>query len=325
MPLMNQKRVMMFLVDGATLPVPPANFLELQEAFAVNPQTDVQEFERISGKMGSYDSYIDPHKVTFSETISHKMRTSDKAGTSLGTPPEYAQLLKVCGMKETIDTGTPSQETVIYTNTQAPTEGSAIIFLDDKKFTLTDTMTGDLTMTFEAGQAGVISSTLSGYYDNKGIPVDESNPSVTLSTEDCLICTKTDIITAGGVEVKADAIRLTMNAQVDDFYGFNNLAEFNITDYNIKLEADFYVDKANYASEMNKLVNQTVEAINVQMSTDDAGSLVSGKSVRLQAQFAKASDRQDSLDQNKVKRTFTWMLQLDSNAEAFSLEHGYFA
>lgn len=322
MALMNQKRVVMFLKDGATLPVAPANFLELQEEFAVNPQTDVQEFGRVSGNMGSYDSYVDPFKVTFSETVSHKMRTSNKAGNALDTPPEYGELLKVCGMSETIDS-TPSQETVTYSNTQSPTEGSAIIYLDDKKFTLTDTMTGDLTMTFEAGQAGVISASLSGYYDNKGIPTDEANPSVTLSDEDCLICTKTDIITAGGVAVKADAIRLTMNAQVDDFYGFNNLSEFNITDYNVKLEADFYVDKANYASEMTKLVNQTVEAIDVQMSTDSSGALVDGKSVRLQASFAKASDRQDSTDQNKIKRTFTWLLQLDSNANAFTLKHGY--
>lgn len=325
MPLMNTKRSVMFLKDGATLPVTPANFLELQEEFAVNPNTDVQEFNRISGNMGSYDSYIDPFKVTFSETVSHKMRTSNKAGTALETPPEYGELLKVCGMKETIDTGTPSQETVVYTNTQSPTKGSAIIYLDDKKFTLTDTMVGDLTMTFEAGQAGVVSASLSGYYDAKGIPVDESNPAVTLSSEDCLICTKTDLITAGGTAVKADAIRLTMGADIQDFYGFDDLAEFNITDYNIKLEADFYVDKANYAVEMNKLINQTVEAVDIQMSTDDSGNLVSGKSVRLQAQFAKASNRVDSIDQNKVKRTFTWLLQLDTNAEAFSLSHGYFA
>lgn len=319
MALMNTKRSMILLKDGATLPT-VSNFLEVESEFVVNPVMSPEEFARVSGNMGSYDSYIDTNKVTFEESLTHMMRTSNKAGDALETPPEYGELLKVCGLKETI-TGIGATGLVTYANTQSPTQGSAVIYVDGKKNTLQGSVVGDLSMTFEAGMAGKISASMKGYYDNKGIPTNETNPSVTLSTEDALVVTTNDIITAGGTTVKADSITLTMNAQIDDFYGFG-IKEFNITDYNAKLEASFYVDGANYSNEITKLVNQTIEAISIQLSSDDNGALVDGKSVKITADFAKASSSSDSIDKNKIKRTFVWLLQLDTNGESFQIIHG---
>jgi hypothetical protein len=186
--MLNSNKSLLLLTDGATLPT-TSDFFELQEPIIINPSPTVEEFTRVSGKLGNKDSYADTAHVIFSESVSHKMRHSDSTGSALETTPDYGELLKISGMKETIDTGTPSQETVIYTNTQSPTRGSATIYIDGKKFTLTDTIVADTTFSFEVGKAGIVSSTLSGFIDSQGIPVTEANPSVSENSAPCVTVT----------------------------------------------------------------------------------------------------------------------------------------
>lgn len=324
MALTNTKRSILLLKDGAVLPT-NANAIEVTEEFVVNANAEVTEFERISGNLGSYDSYIDPNKAMMSgESYSTMMRTSDKGGTALDTPPVYGEVLKVCGMKEVIDTTTPGQETVTYLNTQAPTTGSIVAYVDDKKWTSTNSIVGDASMTFTAGSSAQLDFSLSGYFDNEGIPVDESNPTVTLTQENVLVVTKNDVITAGGIGVQADEIRLNMNAEIEDFYGVNGLKEFNIVNYNIKIEADFYIDKANYKNEQEKVINQTIEALEIILGADETNSEVSGKSVKITANLAKASSVTDTVDKSKAKRTMVWLIQNNSAGEAFEMVHGFF-
>lgn len=323
MGYMNTNKSLLLLADGAVLPT-TSQALELQDPLIVNPNPTVETFKRITGKLGTEDSYADTCDVTISETITHKMRHSNTAGTSLETPPEYGELLKISGMKEVVDSSTPGQETVTYTNTQTPTKGSAVIYLDGKKFTLTDTLVADTTMTFEIGKSAMISGSISGFYDNKGIPTNEANPSVTLSDEPCLIVSCADIITAGGTALSADSITISIGADIQKFYAFNT-REFTIQDYAIKVTADFYVDNANYADAITKLNNQTIEAIDIKLGTDGTGALISGKSVHVTASLAKAGSSTDSDNQQRVKRSFTWNLQLDGSDEALQIIHGYFA
>lgn len=324
MAFMNTNKSVMFLQSGATLPTPPAKFIELQDPLIVNPQPTTEEYKRISGKLGTTETYADTCDVTISETVSHKMRQTNSAQDALDTVPEYGELLKISGFDETIDTATPTEETVTYTNSQTPTKGSAIIYLDGKKFTLTDTLVADTTFTFEIGKAGVVSSALSGFYDNKGVPTNEANPAVTLSSEPCMLVSCLDVITAGGTSLSADTITITVGADIQKFYGFS-LKEFSIQDYSIEITADFYVNSANYADAMNKLNNQTVEAIDIKLGTNATGSLISGQSVHITADVAKASANTDSDDQQRVKRSFTWKCGLNGSDIALAIKHGFFA
>jgi hypothetical protein len=179
MALMNTKKSSLFVKSGASLPVPPANFLEVTDEFTVNPQPTIEEFNRISSKLGTTDSYADTCSVTFNQSVSHMMRSTNVAADALDTVPEYGEILKVCGFDETIDTATPGQETVIYTNSQAPVRGSGVVYVDGNKFTMTDTVVGDATFNFEIGKPGMIDASLQGFIDNKGIP-----STVTLTVDD---------------------------------------------------------------------------------------------------------------------------------------------
>ena len=384
MAKMNTKKSLMLLLDGAVLPT-ETDFLELQEPLIVNPNPTVEEYDRISGKLGTKDTYADTCHTVFTETVSHKMRQQDSAQTTLNATPEYAELLKIGGFEydvtsetlvltdasavtlgETITgdtssasgtvikidttndiitlnavTGAPfaiggeALNTASYTstsagysptfkNTQTPSRGSAKIYLDGKRYNLTDTLVADNTLTFEIGKAGVISSAMSGFIDNNGIAVDEANPAVTLSDEPCMLVSCLDVITAGGTALTADTITITTNADIQEFYALN-LKEFSMQDYVMKIQADFYVDSANYADAMTKINAQTVEAIDIKLGTNATGSLINGKSVHITADLAKASAVTDSDDKNAVKRSFTWILNLDSQDTAILIKNGFFA
>ena len=319
---LNNKKSTMLLVAGATPPT-ASNFFETTEPTIINPDVNTQTFKRVSAKLGNTDSYVDTNQNMISQSVTHNMRTSNKAADSLATPPEFGELLKVAGFTETIDSGTPSQETVIYTNSQTPVRGSGAFYLDGKKYTATDRLVADLTITGQAGQIATMTSTVQGYLDNGGIPVDEVAPSVTLSSESVVGLTTIDIITAGGTTLTCDQFTLTTNPEITNVYG-TSTKQHDISDYDIVLELSYFVDGSNYADAMTKLNAQTVEAIDIKLNTT-AGALVSGKSIHITAPLAKARSFADSGDQSKIKRTFTYGLQLDGSDTAVSIAMGYFA
>ena len=109
------------------------------------------------------------------------MRHQNSAADALDTVPQYGELLKIGGFTETIDTTTPTQETVTYTNTQTPVLGSAVAYIDGYKHQMTGSLAADLTFNFPIGKAATISAALSAFLDNSGIAAAEATPAVTLA------------------------------------------------------------------------------------------------------------------------------------------------
>lgn len=323
MAFLNTKRSAIFISNTSTLPTPPSGFLETTEPFIVNPQLDVQTFKRISSKLGNTDSYIDTNKNMVSQSITHNMRTSDIGATALDTPPEWGKLLVLAGFDEVINTTTPGQETVIYKNSQTPTRGSGIFYMDGKKFTATNCLVADLTITGQAGQIATMTSNIQGYLDNAGVPTNEVPTIPTLSTESVVGLTVVDIITAGGDVLTCDQFTLTTNPTITNIYA-TGTKQHDITDYDMTLELSYFVDSAKYADAINDLNAQTVEAVVIKLNTT-AGALVSGKSIEITCPVAKARQFSDSNDQDKIKRTFTYGLQLNGSDTAVQIKLGYFA
>lgn len=325
MALTNTKRSVLLITSGGVLPT-SADAIEVTEEFVPNGGAESQEFNRITGQLGAMESYNDPNTAKFdNQTFQVMLRTSDKGQTAFATPPFYGKVLKVCGLLETIDTGTAGQETVIYSNNQSPEVGSLIAYTDDKKWTSTGSIVGDASFTFTAGSAGMMEFGLSGFLDNQGIPVDETNPVITPNMEDLVVITKNDTISAGGTLAKAEEIRLSMNAQIEEFYGVSGLKEYNIVDYTVRIEADYFVDKGTFADDQQKVIDQVVEAIEIKLGTDSSGNLVNGKSIKITAPLAKASSISDSVEKSKVKRTMSWLVQNNGSGESFQMQHGFFA
>jgi hypothetical protein len=247
------------------------------------------------------------------------MRTQNKAGDNLDALPEYGELLKIGGFTETV-----GLDTVKYTNSQTPSKGSFAIYIDGNKHTCTNGAVADVKMDFSIGMPAKINATLSAFLDNKGIATSEANPSVTLSSEDILLVGCTDIISRDGTAITADKITVEVNPQVDKFYGMG-LKEYSISDYTIKITADFYPENANYNDAITKVGSGAVEALVIKLGTGTAGDMVDGKSVLIEADLAKVISFTDSNDKSNLKRQITFLLQGDSAGECISITHGNFA
>ncbi len=325
MATMNTKKIALYISPDATLPSGSDGFLETSEAVVASPEVDTIEFKRVASKIGNTDSYTDVNKNMFSLGISHNVRQSNQAQDALGTVPEWGVLARIAGFDEVIDTATPTKETVTYTNSQTPTRGSIQYYMDGKKFTMTDTAVADFTITALAGQMATISGNIQGYVDNAGVPTDEVAPATTSTTNAPLGLTTIDAITVGGDALLCDSFTFSTNPEITNIYG-TGTKQHDIDDYAMTLEFTYYVDPTKYSVEIADLNNPQVKTIDIKLGTT-GGALVSGKSIHITAEVAKIKNFTDSVDQNKLKRTVTYNLQLDeANADkAISLKTGYFA
>jgi len=321
MAYMNTLKSAVFIKAGNELPTPPANFFEVAEEFVINPNPTVEEYKRISGKLGTLDTYTDTCHATFSQKFTHKMRSSNSAGDNLAAVPEYGEVLKICGFEEIIDTQTEGQEKVTYKNSQTPVRGSGIFYVDGKKFTATDTLVGDVSFNFEVGKVATMDVTLNGFLDNNGVPVDEPNPTVALNEEPLLVVGCTDFIKVDGTKIPADKITIEMGSSIDEFYALGK-KEFNLTDYAIKLTADFYVDKADYTNAINDLNSGQIQTIHIVLGKQ-GNSIANGKTVFFSANTAKSYKIEDTIDKNTLKRSITWLLQPDTYGVNIAFTTGY--
>lgn len=317
--MINTKKTALFLKSGSTPPTAPANFIEVSEEILLTPNIPIEEFKRINGRLGSNASYSDTCHTTISQTIETKMRFQNSAADALDTIPEYGELLKIGGFDQTIDT-TIGEETVTYTNTQTPVNGSAVAYVDGWKHTITDSLAADLTFNFAIGKAASISASLSAFLDNEGVAVSSANPTVTLNDEAVLMVTCADIMTAGGDVIAPDNVSIAMGADIQEFYGMGR-KEFSMRDYMIKVTCDFHPENADYNTAIADLGAETVDALVIKLGTND-GALVNGKSVQIDCGFGKVNSVTDSVDKSSLKRSVTYLLTGDTQ---ISIKHGFYA
>lgn len=323
MARLNTKNFAFFLKSGATLPTPPANFLELDEKLLLTPKPKVEKYKRFNGKLGANDSYADVCDVSQEGiNLSHKMRFQNAAADALDTVPEYGEVLKIGGFTETIDTATAGQETVTYTwnKDNTPTLGSAVYFLDGKKQTMTDTIALNVAFNFEIGKAAMLTASMNTFYDNNGIATSEANPTVTLSDEACLMVGCLDVYTEGGTSISASKISIDMGAAINKFYGLN-LKEYETSDFEPKVDVDFALDATNYNDAITKLTNETKVNLVIKLGTN-AGTEVNGKTVVFTITNVKFSDYSDSDNNDTIQRTHNFILTADT---AFAVKHGFYA
>jgi len=318
MAYVNTKRSALYLSATATLPVPPAGFIELSDEFVVNPDPTVEEFNRVSSLLGGTDSYSDTCHVVLNQSVSTMMRTNDKSGSALDTPPECSALFQVCGLDEVV-----TADNVTYTNSQQPKIGSAVLNIDGKQFTSTSSIVGDATFVFEIGKPAKFDASLSGFLDNQGIPTDTASVATTLSAENLIMMTCADIVLADSTAVQADQVTIAMGAQISEKYALG-VKEFQMTDYVIKLTASFFVDSANYKDAQQKLIDQDVDTIHCKFNTLN-GVSVDGQSLEVIATNGKVSSYTDSAVDSTVKREVTWLLRPGAGGANIQFKYGKLA
>lgn len=325
MEKMNTRNFSIFLKSGATLPVAPANFLEVSDKVFLNPKPKVESYERFNGTLLTKDTFADTCDTTQEGvTLTHLMRFSNNAQDALGTPPAYAEMLKIGGFTETIDTTTPGQETVTYTlnKNSSPSLGSGLYYIDGYKQSMTNTIAMNIAFNLEVGMNAKVTGTMNTFVDNEGIPVAEANPAVTLDNINPLqIVGCTDLYSEDGTQViGVSKISIDLGAQLQKFYGMS-LKEYTTTSFEPTITVDFPLDKSDYANAITLLKNQTYFDIVVEIGRIN-GVLTSGKSTKFTITNCKLSDFTDADDKDTVKRTHNIALTPESE---FTIKLGYFA
>ncbi len=324
--LVNTNKTSLFLKVGASLPVPTEGFIEVTEPVVIVPEFKTIDIARISGKLNAKTQVTDTCMNKTSFDVQHTMRTSDIAGIALDTPPEYGLLLKCAGFDEVIDTTTPSEETVTYTNnSDAIPNVSAVAYIDGHKFEMTDSLACGMTMDFKVGEVAKITNNFQGFLDS-AVPTAEANPAVTLTSEVALVVSCADIVTYDGVCLPLENVTIKMNEEIQEIYtlgGTCGLKSNFISDYALELTADFYVDSSAYGREALNIESGLMKEIIVKIGLDSTSTEVNGKSVVLTAELAKTTVYTDSVDKDLLKRSVTYRL-MDGNNQALSIKTGFF-
>lgn len=330
MALVNTKKVALLLSPDGTTPT-ASDFLEVTDAIIVSPQINGGDYSRITGQLNTGNQrYNDLDYVSASFTANVYLRSNNVGADALNTVPEVSSALKVSGFNEVIDTSVVGEETVEYSNSQSPVGGTALIYVDGKKYTSeSGSVVANPTFTFNVGEPATASFDMQCFLES-ATPADETNPTVTLTEEPLVIVSCVDIMTFGGTVIKADSVTLTPNNTIDMYYtlgGANKLKDMEILDSGYTMTATFFVESAQFGTDYTDLETQELKAVDIKLGTDSTSALVNGKSIHITCAKAEVQSVEDTSDKDRVKRTVTYRLQNDStdSDKAVKLQYGFFA
>ena len=320
MALVKTNRSSLFLHQSLTLPVAPAEFIEVNQALVVVPDFATIDTNRLTGAMNAKDASIDTCRTSTAFLASVDMR--ETGTTTLNVKSGYAELLKISGFEEA---SAPAIDTYELINSSSNIgRGSAIVYMDDNKFEMTNTLVGSTEMDFQIGQIAKCNTTLSGYMDS-AIPVAEANPTVTLSDENLHIVSCLDIVTVDGTVIPAEGIVIATNPDIANTYtmgGASGLKEDTITDYALTCAITFPVDSAVFGREASMIEAGDIVAIRIVIGADTNGLPVDGHSTLFLANTTKAVTYSDTVNNDLLQRVLTLRLYDDGEAPALSIVTG---
>jgi len=324
MARINTKASALYFLSGSTLPVPTAGFIDSTEKIVWTPTVKTDKFMVINGKLGQWDSYADvDDTVIEGETISHRVRFQNSAADALGTQPAYGEMLKSSGFGEVIDTTTPGEETVTYTwdNTTSQINGSAVYYMNGKKQTFTGTMAVSSAFNITVGEPVTFDFTVSGFFDNKGIAIDEANPTPPSLTEPVVVAQKVDVMTKGGTAiVGANNISLDMASTINKRYGLG-LGEYEGTDFEPTFSVEFPPDLTEYNQGILDLQAQSLYDIVIKLGTNN-GTEVNGKTIVMTITNVKLFNSSDADNEDNIIRTNDFIFTSNT---AFTIKTGFFS
>ena len=312
------KRTSVYLKQQQTLPVAPDGFLLVNTPPLVVPVFSTVETNKLDGNMNSKSFVVDTCRSSASFTIATNIR---ETGTPFVNAPDYAELMKICGFEAK---ATPVTDTYQLVNDlNFINRGSALIYLDDKKFKFTNTLVGALTATFQIGTLATLSAVVSGYIDDVKAE-DETNPTPPATANPPLVVSCADLVLEGGATIQAESIVITTNPEIQNSYtmgGVQGLKADTITDYSLQASVTFPVEKAKYKDNAEAIESGTLKTMRVIIGADSSGVAVDGKSVVIEAKTSRTIGYTDNDNNGILYRTVTYKLE-NSTAPAIEWSTG---
>jgi hypothetical protein len=292
-----EKNSVLFKYNGSPA---VANVVNIEENVLVSPDIKSQEYKEFDGQLGNTQSYFDEYHTTTTLSLKTKLRGNDKTSVAPETPPAISDLLKACGLTETI-----GADNVTYTpNHGTISPSTADVYVDGKKRSVTG-IVGDLTIRGEAGLCATVEVSAQGY--TSVAETTSANPDVSddLDKEALMIMNKVSSISIDGGTYEVDSFEFRTNNNIIDIYAVS-VAEYSRTDFDPKISLTLNRDSADaFWTNLNNQDDAVIEIV--------LGSGV-GKTVTLTIDTARPLNISESKGDGKLSATLEYRCLKDATS-----------
>jgi hypothetical protein len=289
------------------------------EAIEVSKTPGGGKYKRATGRKGAQQAWVNTDNTQGSVSLETYLRGNDDAATALDTPPGWSDVLQICCLDETIDTGTPGQETVIYTPTQDdPAASEVVVYRDGEKDTISKAL-GVLTISGTAGEPIMLKADIAGY--SNGAPVVDANPAFVADDNALIVLKSTDNITINDVSRAVTSFEFGSGTANTATYAVSDKIHSN-DDHEPYIDLTYIADTTNTNDIWTLLTAETEHEVVI-----TAGAS-SGKKVEIKGFKAQVDPTQPptkGVVDGKLAYTARVFLKDDSTNESYHIKYGYFA
>ncbi len=267
----------------------------------VNPKVAVIEYKDIgNGQAGNAKSISNDDDTTADFSVDVTMRSSG----GLGVAPKYANLLKCCGLEETITALTD----VAYKPMLVEQPATAKAYMDGYVRTITG-IVGDFNISGKVGELAQLSFSLKGFTD--ATPTAEANPAVTLDSNSQVVVKSAVVSIAGGGTIELEEFTFSLNNQVEKIYAIGR-KEFYIQDFSPTLKVRAVKTLGNDAHWADLQAN-TQKSITITLGT------VAGDIIELTAPYCQPKEVSETDSSGAIVYENTWSCQSSAGGDNFTL------
>ena len=288
------------LFSTAGVPATTDNITTASDVLVL-PSAKSVEYKNIgNGATGNSKSQTIPELTTTDFTADVVART----GGALGVAPSYGELLKACGLSETITATTD----VAYTPASSFVQGTAKVYLDGSYRDVTG-IVGDMTISGKVGELAKFAFSMKGFTtlgETAG-----ANPAVTVDANKNLIVENASIVTVGGASIPLTSFEFKTGNQINETNAIGQ-NEFYISDIKptIKVTAVKTKGVADHWADLNA---NTVKTVVITLGT------VAGDMITLTAPYCNPTDVNESDDSGKIVYDETFECQSSAGYDNFSI------
>jgi len=289
-----------FLLSSSGVPL-AADVVTTDNNVVINPKSKSIDYKDIgNGATGNSKTQNVSDFTTADFGVDVKAKSSGAAGVA----PKVAELLKICGLSETITALTD----VAYAPTSDFVQGTAKAYLDGSMRNVTG-VAGDFSFGGKVGEMVVFNFSLKGFTDIE--ETTEANPAVVLDVNKNFIIESVTAITVGGAAIDLESFELSKGNDIQETYA-TNLKEFYISDHKPVIKVTAVKTKGNGAH-WTELKNNTKKSVVVVLGTG------AGETLTLTAPFCNPMDNDEQDSGGKIVYDRSWLCESSAGNDNFSL------
>lgn len=279
------------------------NVVTTDNNILVSPKADSLTIQdKGNGALGNEKTIINNDHIVVDFNVDVKAKS---CGTK-GVAPKVSELLKICGMHETVNAGA----SVVYSPASSFEIGLGIVYIDGAKRDITG-LAGDFSLSGKIGEIANFTFNLKGYTTLE--ETASENPIVSLDTNKNTLVKSASIIAVGGDEIDLEEFDLKMNATIKEIYA-TKTKKYYIADFAPTLKVKAVKTKGNQ-THWTQLATNTKKAVKIVLGSEE------GQTIEILAPFCASKDLTEADSDGKMVYERTWTCENSDGNDNFSITY----